>query len=149
MKFRYHGDAAIKHLNTRKEGDDDDKALAVDLKLLTKADARLTMPYFCADLLEALWLDNGAVKNHFVTEIRLGHELQHYGMDIAGEEFLGVTLKKFVLTPADGWAVVIAFQASFNPTGTEVARLAEYLADDVILSLAPADGELDLAGAGA
>lgn len=148
MKFRYHGDAAIKHLNTRKEGDDD-KVLVVDLKLVTKADARLAMPFFCADLVEPLWLDSGAVKNLFVTEIKLGHELQNYRMDIAGEQFTAVTLKKFVLTPADGWIVVIAFQASFNPTGTEVARLAEYLADDVILSLAPADGELDLAGAGA
>ncbi len=34
-------------------------------------------------------------------------------------------------------------------TGTEVARLAEYLADDISLDLEPADGELDLAGAGA
>ncbi len=146
MKFRYEGEAAIKHMNTRKEGDDD-KVLAVDIKIVARADARLTMPYFCADLVEPLWLDSGAVKNLFVTEIKLAHELQNYRMDLGGEEFGAVTLKKFVLTPADGWTVVIAFQASFYPAGTEVARLAEYLADDVQLLLEPADGELDLGAA--
>ena len=34
-------------------------------------------------------------------------------------------------------------------TTTMIERLSGCLADDVILSLAPADGELDLVGAGA
>lgn len=32
-KFRFQGRASILHLNTRKEGQDDDKELAVDVKL--------------------------------------------------------------------------------------------------------------------
>lgn len=31
-KFNYHGSAEIRHLNIRKEGPDDEKILAVDVK---------------------------------------------------------------------------------------------------------------------
>lgn len=40
-KFRFSGKAEIQHLNTRKEGPEDDKELAVDVKFSVRAVEKL------------------------------------------------------------------------------------------------------------
>ena len=140
-KFRFQGRASITHLNTRKEGPDDDKELAVDLKLqalcpMTVAD------YFEPELNYLLFIEGGAVRNVMMGPISFSNELEGYRLDAIGGAFHGVKVKKFSLEPVDGNQIRLTFSISFKPSGDEVARMAEYLQDEIEIELNPATEEL-------
>lgn len=145
MKFRYSGEATVLHLNARKEGPDDDKVLAVDLKLQVVTDALTMLRFFEPLLGPVMHLPNGAVRSVFFGPVHFGHELENYSVSALGSTFTGAKVKRFVLTPLDGGLLDMVFGVSFKPSGDEVARLAEYLADDIDVLIEPQDGELDLA----
>lgn len=141
-KFRYMGRAVILHLNTRKEGPEDAQELALDLKLKTIAD-QLVMRFFDADLAGFVFLSNGAVRNSMMGPVTYSHELESYRLDMVDSSFFGVRVKKFSLEPMDRFKVAMTFSISLKPSGDEVARIAEFLQDEIELSLAPSDNELD------
>lgn len=143
QKFRYSGLAEITHLNTRKEGPDDDKQLAVDVKLKAIAPSSI-LAYFDDNLSDFFYTDIGAVRNVMIGAIPMKHELEEYRMESMGGTHFGVKLKKFALEAMDTAQVVVTFQASFNPHGDEVARMAEFLQNDIQIHLEPANSELDL-----
>lgn len=142
-KFSYKGKVEILHLNTRKEGPDDEKVLAADVKLRAVM-PRTVLDFFEPTLGECLFLKDGAVRNVMMGPVDFRNELLRYQMGVLGRTVNGVTVKKFVIEPKDVNLVVLTFSVSFQPTGNEIATLAEYLADMIDLDLAPADGELDL-----
>lgn len=144
MKFRYSGEATVLHLNARKEGPDDDKVLAVDLKLHAVADAAMMLGFFEPLLGPVMHLPNGAVRSVFLGPVHFAHELENYAVTALGSTFTGAKVKKFALTPLDGGRLDMVFGVSFKPSGDEVARLAEYLADDIDVLIEPQDGEFDL-----
>lgn len=139
-QFRFNGSAAITHLNTRKEGPDDYKVLAVDLKL--QALVSIGVIDFFEPSLRTLWLDSGAVTNAMINPITFAHELEHYRLDIASGSHFGCAVKKFSIEPRDGGKAMLCFQVSFKPSADEVAQLAEYLQDKISLSLEPESGDL-------
>lgn len=142
-KFRFAGQAEILHINARKEGPDDDKQLAVDLKLSATA-TESALYYFDDQLALFLYTDIGAVRNTMLGPIPIKSELEEYRMEMMGSTHYGVKVKKFSLEPKDDRQVVITFQVSFKPSGDEVAQLAEYLQDAIDIVLEPANDELDL-----
>lgn len=144
-KFRYYGPAEILHINARKEGPDDEKELAVDVKLKCSIESD-ALRYFDEMLAELLYLDSGAVRNIMMGPITFLHEIEHYRLDAFGLMFTDVKVKKFSIEPKDGRRASLTFQISFKPSGNEVAELAEYLQDDVDIVLEPATNELDLGG---
>ena len=123
-QFKFKGSASILHLNTRKEGPDDDKELAVDVKFETMVDCR-SLDFFDPALPEFLFLDSGAARNLMMGPITFHYEIEHYRMDAMGSLFWGCKVKKFSLQPEDGRKVKMIFQVSFKPSGDEIARLAE------------------------
>lgn len=144
-KFAFKGNGEIVHLNTRKEGAEDDvKELAIDVKLRIKSDKYVLDSFQASELKDALWNDIGAVNNLYIDPISMSYTLKDYRIELASEQFFDVTLKKFTFQPKDGNDVVMTFTASFSPTSTEVARLAEYLQDEVSLTIEPSNEELDL-----
>lgn len=147
-KFRFHGRASITHLNTRKEGPDDDKELAVDVKMQALTGINVT-DYFEPELAYFLFLEGGAVRNTMMGPISFLHELEGYRLDAVGGTFHGVKVKKFSLEPVDGAQIRLTFSISFKPSGDEVARMAEYLQDEIDIELNPSSEELDLGGSAA
>ncbi len=144
-KFNYAGIAEILHLNTRKEGKEEDgKELAIDVKFMVKMTSEAFSFFECQDLASAFYTDIGAVKNVFIEPLGLTYELRNYRLTVVGKEYYGVTLKKFALKPIDGNLVSITFQASFKPTSNEVALIAENLQDTIEISVEPTNLELDL-----
>lgn len=144
-KFRFSGQAEIRGMNTRKEGPEDDKILAVDLKLTITGHADDLIGPFEPALKPALFLPgNGAVRNIQVGPVPLQCELEHYRMVALGSTFGDCLVRKIVLEPMDGWLVSMAFTVSFKPSGDEVARIAEHLAEPVEILLEPESMELDL-----
>lgn len=144
--FKYRGDASIVHLNTRKEGPaEEEKVLALDVKLRIKAPADTLLQFSDQTMLDALFLANGAVRNIFLSPIQFTNELEHYRIATQGSSFGGVKLKKFTVEPVDAFGLTVTFIASFQPSADEVARLAEYLSDDIEVLIEPESGELPLA----
>ncbi len=145
-KFTFEGDAEILHLNTRKEGAEEAKELAVDVKFRAVAE-RIYIGFFDELLDGILYTDVGAVRNQMFGPIPMKHEFDEYKLSILGSTHFGIRLKKFSLEPIDGGKVAIVFQASFKPSGSEVAQMAEYLQDGIEIRLEPSSEELDLDGA--
>lgn len=144
-KFAYKGLVEILHLNTRKEGPDDEKVLSADLKLHTVV-PRSFLDFFEPTLGDCLFLDGGAVRNPLMGPIQFHNELRHYQLCAVGGKFNGVTAKKFTIEPKDINQISLTFSVSIQPSGDEFARLAEYLMDAIEIDLAPENGELDLKG---
>lgn len=145
-KFKYKGLVEILHLNTRKDGPEEDKVLAVDVKMTTTV-SREILDFFEPALGECLFIEGGAVRNPLMGPVQFHNQLEHYRLETFGSTFFGVTIKKFVIEPKDINQIILTFAVSFKPSGTEVARLAEYLQDSVQISLEPENGELDLGDA--
>lgn len=142
-KFRFKGVVSIKHLNTRKEGADEEQKLCVDLKLNALTD-QTVFHFFDDQLPYALWLPGTFAKRNLqLGALSFGHEHADYRMECCGSTHHGVKVKKFSLDIMDGGRVNLTFSVSFEPSGTEVATLAEYLADDIEIVLEPANEELD------
>lgn len=145
MKFRFNGQAIILHLNTRKEGQEEDKELAVDVKMQALCGVEVC-EYFEPELPGFLFLEGGAVRNVMMAPISFTHELEDYRIDAVGSTFHGVKVKKFTLEPVDGSQIRLTFSISFKPSGDEVARMAEYLQDEIDIEVNPSSEELDLGG---
>lgn len=131
QKFSYTGKANILHLNVRKEGPDDDKILAVDLKLECIAPAHL-IDFFDEGLREVLYTDVGAVKNKRMEAIGFNNTVENGELMVFDDSrFLGVTFGKFKIKAKDTHQVTLTFSASFQPSKDEVAILAEHVSDEI------------------
>lgn len=144
-KFEYKGKAEIKHLNVRKEGPDDEKALAVDIKIQCVTSAGM-LDFFHDGLKEVLFTDVGAVKNPLLKPLAFHNSIVNCELEILQQRYLGVDAGKFTLEPKDGNQVIVTFSVSIQPHGDEVAQLAEYVMDEVDIHIRP-QPELDFGGA--
>lgn len=144
-KFNFDGFASILHLNTRKEGDENAKELAVDLKMSAIIDAE-TIGQFDELLPAFLYTDAGAVRNVMLGAIPVKAEMEGYRLEAIGRSFYGVKVKKFSIEAMDDRRAALGFSISFKPNGNEVAQIAEFLQDEIRIRLEPANDELDLGG---
>ena len=140
-KFRYSGKAEIRHLNVRKEGPDDEKALAVDIKVqcITGADM---LDFFHEGLRDVLFTDVGAVKNPMLKPLSFSNNILNCELNILKQRYFGVDVGKFMLEPKDGFQMTMTFSVSIQPNGDDVAQLAEFVMDEVDISIMP-QPELD------
>jgi hypothetical protein len=132
--FRVSGTATIKHLNVRKEGPDDQKVLAVDVKLEVSNVDMLICRYFDDALVSFFWRTEGlmlAVRNEHLQPVGYANEIESAHVTINGMEFVGCDIKKFAITPHDGGTVTLGCSVSFQPTSDDVALLAKSVQDDV------------------
>lgn len=152
--FLLGGKADIKHLNVRKEGPDDAKVLAVDVKLLVKkVDARDLCLYFEPHLLVFLWLDelrDGKLglfrRNAWMEPIGFLHQLRDGFGSIAGVDFRGFEIKSITIEPLDGGRANIGCSVCLHePDPSDVAVLAGAVQDEVFVRL---ETQADLFGGG-
>lgn len=131
--FKVSGAASIKHLNVRKEGPDDDKILAVDVKLEFKNVDRRLCAYF-DDALEAfLWrgdTDALIARNVYLSPVSYGNEISGAHVQIGVHSFVGCDVKKFSMEPRDGGVMTLACSVALYPNSSEVADLAKLVQDD-------------------
>ncbi|OVE46717.1 DNA translocase FtsK [Chromobacterium violaceum] len=128
--FTFEGRAEITHINTRKEGPDEDKVLAVDIKLTARAPAAL-ISFFDEQLASVLYLDSGAVRNQMMEPIKFKHDVPDCELVIGRLQFMGAKVSKFQIEPVDGFQINLTWQNSFQPSGNDVAILSEYLKDEI------------------
>lgn len=142
--FKVSGNATIKHLNVRKEGPEDDKILAVDVKLEISGVDRRLCGYFDEALEAFLWRgDTNAliVRNMWLVPVAYGHEVKSANVQIAGVDFVGCEVKKFSIHPRDGGVMNLALSVSIYPSSNDVSKLAGFVQDEVSVSI---EGQPDL-----
>ena len=141
--LNWSGNAVVQHLNVRKQGPDDEKELALDVKLCADAWSEVLI-HFADTLASFLFLADGSLRFPMMDPVSWGGEIKHITLTMAGHEFYGVTLKKFSFGASAGWKVAMTFTASFAPQAREAALIAEMLAEAVVVEITP-EGDL-LAG---
>ena len=136
--FKVSGWANIKHLNVRKEGPEDDKILAVDIKMEVKGLERGLCAFF-DDALEAfLWrhdTDALIVRSEFLEPVKFRNDISGAMVDIGSRSFVGCDVRKFAITPKDGGVIDLALSTTVYPNADEAAELAKMLQDDITLKI--------------
>lgn len=136
--FKVSGMATIKHLNVRKEGPDDEKILAVDVKLEIKGVDRRLCGYF-DDALEAfLWRGNTNAliqRNAFLHPVGFANEVTGATVKIGNDTYLGCDVKKFSLDPRDGGVFNLVCSVAVYPTSSDVSALAKLVQEDASVTI--------------
>lgn len=131
--FKLSGLATIKHLNVRKEGLDDEKILAVDVKLEFKKIDRRLCGYF-DDALEAfLWRGNTdalIARNAFLCPVMYLNTISNATVTIGEQSYSGCDVKKFGIQPEDGGVITLICSVSLNPNAADVSNLAKLVQDE-------------------
>jgi len=136
--FKVRGAAAIKHLNVRKEGTDDDKVLAVDVKLEIKGVDRRLCAYFDEALEPFLWrgdTDALIARNAWLGPVQYGHLITGASAEIDGQTFVGCEVKKFSIVPQDGGVITLGLAVTVYPSSAEVSRLAKLVQEDAQVAI--------------
>lgn len=136
--FNVTGAATVKHLNVRKEGPEDDKVLAVDIKMEIKGIDRRLCAYFDEALETFLWrgdTDSLIVRNLYLEPIKYGNDIEGATVHIAGHTFVDCRVGKFAITPRDGGVIDLVLSASAYPSTSEVAELAKLVQDDATVKI--------------
>lgn len=136
--FKVSGIATIKHLNVRKEGPEDEKILAVDVKLeIGKVDRRLC-GYFDEALEAFMWrgdTDALIARNPFLVPVTYLNTITGATVEIDGRSFNGCDVKKFQLEPHDGGVLTLTCSVALYPNSGDVAELAKFVQDDVRVAI--------------
>lgn len=147
-RFKLAGRATVKHLNVRKEGPDDDKVLAVDIKLEVSKVGRELCGYF-DDALEAfLWRgDTQALiaRNVWLNPVAYMNEVESAEIVIGPCRFWG-DAKKFHLIAQDGGVMTVTCSVSVEPSADEVAQLSKLVQDEAHVQIIGPAGLFDQGG---
>ncbi len=143
-EFLFDGMAEIKHLNIRKEGPEEEKVLAVDVKFCGRTDAALC-DFFDQELRDFLFTDEVIARPMRMEPIGFTNEIENCDLQLLDKYFTGVRLRKFKIVPKDGGEMELTFTASFQPLRDEVAIIAEYVTDEVRVVARP-QPQLDFDG---
>lgn len=158
--FKINGIATINHLKVRKEGPDNDRILAVDVKLAFEKIDRTILGYFEPDgaLPWFLWrgdpsADALIVRNGFLGPLVYMHTISSASVKIDGAWLHGSDVKKFAISPRDGGLVDILCSVSIYPSSSDVADLAKNAQDGARVEIEGPpdlfDGDAGTASAGA
>lgn len=135
-RFSFSGKATIKHLNTRKEGPDEEKVLALDVKLNATVSAD-QWDFFHPGIKHALYTDAGGVQNVMMEAVGFSNLVKGCMVEISHYQFLSVDVKNFKIRPIDGWKADLTFSISVDPDGEQLAVLAEFLQEEVDVTVEP------------
>lgn len=138
VTFNLDSLATIKSLNVRKEGPDDDKVVAVDVRLeFKKIDRRLCL-YF-DDAIEAfLWrgeTDALIARNAFLKPLAYCNTLKGASVSIGTHEYRDCDVTKFSIEPQDGGVITLQCSVTVNPNEADIADLAKAVQDETRVSI--------------
>lgn len=133
-QFKIDGKATILHLNVRKEGHEDDKIIAVDIKIdIQRIDRRLCA-WFDEALESFLWrgdTESLVARNVYLDAVRYQNEIQGATVVLNGKAFSGCRISKFKIDPRDGGVMNIGCSVTAYPTSTALADIANNVLEDV------------------
>jgi hypothetical protein len=154
MELMLAGQAVIKNLNVRAEQHDEDRVLAVDLKLSLTTDCN-ALAVFSPTLRSLLYTEADApefrtLRVPDLKPLQLTTEAEYHVLNIGALTVDNVTCTKFEIAPENYGRVVITFTVSisdFDPDGLpDVARL--FLDQTVSIDIEPMQASLPFAKTG-
>lgn len=145
--FTAHAD--IKHLNIRKQGEDQE-VLAVDIKLRAELQARVLDSLMCEDLNDGLaegtfWMRSEDKAPVFpqLGEIAFSREYRNVQAKLCGFEVYGCTLKKFSFRALPEGKAETTFSVTITePPPKLIDTLASMLAEAVLIDFSCPQGDL-------
>jgi len=148
MSIEICASATIKHINVRKEGPEDEKMTAFDLKLSGRVPAQLVDQLMCPDeesgrALAAFWDEDG-IKRHMSLEgVGFYRRIEHAETEICGITLKDCTVKSFSFVIKDGFQADLTWSVSSKdwPSNT-LAILAEQLHEAVQVRIFSTQGDL-------
>lgn len=138
----------LKHINVRKEGPDDEKVTALDLKFTADIPAQLADDLLCVDeekgrALAAFWDGEGAPRMLSLGDVKMSRTIFNAKADLAGLSFSDCTARNFSFSVRDKHSAVLTFSISSTDfPSNAIAVLAEKLQEAFSLHLWTPQGEL-------
>jgi hypothetical protein len=140
MSLTYEGPAVVDSVNIRKEGEEGNKVLAVDVEFRISIDSGF-MAYFADDLAHYLWNAEGKPRYPQIKEHKWSGVVSNMEIELMGLAANGVDLDKFVIELLPSRKAVLTFRAKWKPQGRDVAIVAESLvAQECDITLTPMPG---------
>ncbi|HXC41136.1 MAG TPA: hypothetical protein VN667_19545, partial [Burkholderiales bacterium] len=137
--FFLDGKARLKHINLRKEGEEDNKELASDLKFEATTGADLLLA-FHPQLRLMLFNPDGEVRFPMMGAVSWAGQFNSMAVRISPNEpgerrFNSAKLKSFVFEPQRGFKVKVTLSAQIHPQAGDPDFLAECLHEDVPIQI--------------
>ena len=142
--------ATIKHLNIRKEGPDDDKVLAIDIKFGDAAApmellARILGTDDTSVVMLSFWDPDGNLRYAGMEPVTSWCVIEGCTVKIGGLVLGGAKVHKFKARLDSEHMITVEFSVSVtSPPSNAVPVLAEYVQDDIRVEVTKAQEELDL-----
>jgi hypothetical protein len=136
--FKVEGRATIKHINVRKEGPEDEKILAVDVKIEFHQVAKDICNYFDEALIDFLWMGSPEalmVRNLFLEPVKYIIEIRDAIVTIDLKTYNGCKLTKFSIQPRESGFVDLVLSAALFPTAGQISNLADLVQDGAHISI--------------
>lgn len=141
--------AQLRHINVRKEGPEEDKVTAIDLKLCGRVPSDFIDRLICADEplglnpSGAFWDADGDPRFLALKEIGLYREILNVTANVEGLELVGCKVSKFRFRPLEDYTAELTFGISTSsfPSNT-IAVLAEQLHEVLSVHLWTPQGDL-------
>ena len=133
-RFRVSGLATVRHLNIRKEGPEDEKILAVDIKLEIKNVDRRLCAYFDDALEGFLWrgdTDALIARNICLAPVFYMNEISAATAKIGDQTFVSCDVKKFQLEARDGGVMTLTCSVCVYPGRNNIEKLAAFVQESV------------------
>lgn len=140
--------ASLAHLNVRKEGPDDAKATAIDLKLSGLVDSKILDTLLCGDDANGMaevsfWDTDGDPRFLSLKECGFTREIHSACIDIEGVNLRGCTVRKFSFKAMDGYRAMLTFSISSSDfPSNAIAILAEQLDESNSIHLWVPQGDM-------
>jgi len=147
--------ATIDHVNARKEGPNDDKILALDVKCSGSVGYETLAPIIGAyrprEVFAAFWLDDeeNTVRFPVIETIKVWAKIEFRECDVffGSTQCRNVKVKKFSYRPRDGGVADLTFSVSIHDPHTGLfPTLAERLGESIPVRAESMQQSLDLAG---
>lgn len=141
--------AQLKHINVRKEGPEEDKVTAIDLKLTGRVGSefidRLMVPDDEGGMTPtmAFWDQDGDPRFLSMKEVGIYREIQNVTANVEGLELTGCKVSKFSFRPLEDYRAELTFGISTSsfPSNT-IAVLAEQMHEVLSVHLWTPQGDL-------
>jgi hypothetical protein len=144
---------SVKHLNMRKEGPDDVKVLAIDIKFI---EANCTLDFLArilgvdliADVKASLWDAEGNKRFIAMEPFSSWADIAQCSVRVGGLVLPGCNIHKFKVNPGENHSASMEFSASItNPPSNAAPILAEYIGEYVQVTVIKQQNELDFTAA--
>lgn len=148
MSLNLKAKVTLRHINVRKEGPDEDKQTAFDLKLGGRVSAMLIDELMCPGeesgrALQTFW-DMDGIKCHLlIDQVKFHRKILHTDVDIGGIVLRDCTLKAFSFSVIDDFQAELTWSvASAVFPSNALAVLAEMLNDELDVAITSRQGDM-------